>query len=252
MFEQALVIARKEVVDHLREVRSLLASVMHLLMGPVLISLVLFSLRHAPHARIVPVIGGMAAIFLLVSVFTGGMNIAMDLVAGERERRSLLPLLLTPVSRSSIVMGKWLAITMFAVSGASLTFAALIVPFHMAAIPWPSLLRAGLALVPLAAFAAALQLTISTFCRTVKEAQTYLSLLIFLPMGIAMFMVFVAPASATWLNCLPILGQQALLMDSPRISLVTPTLLVSTAWCAGMALQYTATLLARDEIVYGR
>ena len=247
MLEQTLVIARKEMNDHMREVRSLWATVMHLLMGPVVISLALFSVKNASH-----VISSMAAIFLLVSAFTGGMNVTMDMLAGERERRSLLPLLLNPVSRASVVVGKWLAITMFATGGVILTFAAFAIPFHFAGIPLPSLVTAALALLPLAAFAAALQLAISTFCRTTKEAQTYLSLLIFLPMGIAMFMVFLAPNSATWLNCIPILGQQALLLNAPHAALVLPTLLVTTVWCTALCLQYAATLLTRDEIVYGR
>ncbi len=231
MLKQTLVIARKEILDHVREVRSLLASVMHLLMGPVIISLVLFSIKNASH-----VIGSMAVIFLLVSAFTGGMNIAMDIIAGERERRSLLPLLLNPVSRASVVVGKWLAISIFAIGGVILTFAAFAIPFGIAAIPLPSLTHAALVLLPLAALAAALQLTISTFCRTAKEAQTYLSLLVFVPMGISMFIVFLAPSFATWMHLTPVL----------------PTLLVAIIWCTALCLKYSTTLLTRDEIVYGR
>jgi sodium transport system permease protein len=242
MLNQTLVIARKEIIDHLRERRSLCATAMHLLMGPSVIALVLFSMK----TKVSSVAGTMAAIFLLVSAFTGGMNVAMDMLAGERERRSLLPLLLNPVKRISVVVGKWLAISMFAAGGVLLTFGAfLVVGVHL-----PSILFVALAVIPLAAFAAAFQLTISTFCRTVKEAQTYLSLLIFLPMGIAMFMVFLAPNPSPWLLCIPIIGQQALLTHGYLPS--TPFLFLVTIWCTALALHYSASLLRRDEIVYGR
>lgn len=244
MFEQTLVIARKEVIDHLRETRSLLASAMHLLMGPVVIALVQFSMKNKAAA----VTGSMAAVFLLVSAFTGGMNVSMDMLAGERERRSLLPLLLNPVSRISVAVGKWLAIAMFAVGGVLLTYVA----FAVVGVRLAPASQVALALIPLASLAAAIQLTISTLSRTVKEAQTYLSLLIFLPMGIAMFMVFLAPGSSPWLFAVPIVGQQSLLTPNAIISPVMPALLLATIWCTALALQYSASLLNRDEIVYGR
>jgi sodium transport system permease protein len=250
MLSQTLVVARKEIIDHLREVRSLWASAAHLLMGPVIIALVLHSLKNAPHAKTVEVIGSMAAIFLLVSAFTGGMNVSMDMLAGERERRSLLPLLLNPVSRISVIMGKWLAIGIFAAAGVLLTFGAFAAVFRVAGIPLPPFSRALFALLPLAGLAAAVQLTISTYCRTAKEAQTYLSMLIFLPMGIAMFMVFLAPHPAPWILTLPIIGQQVLLTGAPP-SPVAPLLLLITIWCTALVLQYSASLLERDEIVYG-
>ncbi len=252
MLKTIIVIAKKEVLDHVREVRSIWASIMHLLMGPVIISLVLFSLKNQPHAKVEQVIGSMAAIFLLVSAFTGGMNVAMDILAGERERRSLLPLLLNPVSRVSVMIGKWLAVSLFAVCGAALTFGAFAVAFRVAGLALPALSHVAWALLPLAGFASAIQLTISTFCRTTKEAQTYLSLLVFVPMGIAMFMVFLAPQPPPWLLCLPIVGQQALLTSGPSFPIVTPTLILATAWCSALALMFSASLLERDEIVYGR
>ena len=252
MFRQTLVIARKEIRDHLRERRSLWASAMHLLMGPAVISLVLFSLRSAPHEKVTQVIGSMAAIFLLVSAFTGGMNVAMDMIAGERERRSLLPLLLNPVSRKSVIMGKWLAISMFAAAGVILTFGAFAITFSASGIPLPSVPRVALALLPLAGLASAVQLTLSTFCRTAKEAQTYLSMLIFIPMGISMLMVFIAPNPSPWLLAIPVLGQQALLSATPYVAPTAPLLLLATFWCTGLALSYATSLLNRDEIVYGR
>jgi sodium transport system permease protein len=258
MLSQALIIARKEVLDRVREVRSLWASLLHVLMGPVVVSLVLFSMKNAPREKLAAVLTGMTSIFILVSAFVGGMNVAMDMLAGERERRSLLPLLLNPVSKSAVVAGKWLVTSMFAAIGVIVALVAFALAFGIAGFTLPlfsgrSLFYWGvLGLLPLAGLAAALQLTISTFCRSAKEAQTYLSLLVFAPMGIAMFLVFLAPKPAWWIFCIPIAGQQALVSAGPDLALRTPFLLLITLWCTAMALRYCSALLRRDEIVYGR
>jgi ABC-type Na+ efflux pump permease subunit len=89
-----ITIARKEVVDGLRDVRSVMASLFYALMGPAVVGLVAMATRaNAKPEAESAVLTGMMAIFTLVSAFVGGMNVAMDTVAGERERRSLLPLL---------------------------------------------------------------------------------------------------------------------------------------------------------------
>jgi ABC-type Na+ efflux pump permease subunit len=138
---------------------------------------------------------GMMSVFTLVAAFVGGMNVAMDTVAGERERRSLLPLLMNPVRRREIVLGKWLAVGLFSFAGLILNLAGFAIVFASAGMHpsagVPRLLLAVTAgILPLALLAASLQLLISTVCRAAKEARTYLSMLVFLPMGLGMFQVF--------------------------------------------------------------
>ena len=48
-------------------------------------------------------------LFIMLAAFTGGMQIATDSTAGERERGSLEPLLVNPAPRIAIAGGKWLA-----------------------------------------------------------------------------------------------------------------------------------------------
>ena len=55
-------------------------------------------------------------IFVLLAAFIGGMSVAADVTAGERERGSLESLLLHPVSRLAIAGGKWLAVSAVAVA----------------------------------------------------------------------------------------------------------------------------------------
>ncbi len=207
-----LTIARKEIVDGGRDFRSLLASFFYAAMGPLVVGLVSLAVGGTSNSG-ASVLTSMMGVFTLVSAFVGGMNVAMDTVAGERERRSLLPLLLTAVPREAIMLGKWLAVSFFALAGLAvnlLGFAAVLssTGMHSPALSLPqlSLLAFGLFSLPL--LAAAVQLLISTASHAVKEAQTYLSLIVFAPMGLGMLMVFSSAAKHAWLAYLPIVGQQ--------------------------------------------
>ncbi len=52
---------------------------------------------------------GMLSFFLVLSLLTGGMYLAMDTTVGERDRGTLEPLLATPVPREALLCGKLLA-----------------------------------------------------------------------------------------------------------------------------------------------
>jgi len=204
------------------------------------------------------VLAGMMSVFTLVAAFVGGMNVAMDTIAGERERRSLLPLLLNPVRRLDIVVGKWLAVSVFAIGGFVLNllgFAVIFAGSGMHLDAWPRLLPAILfGILPLPLLAASIQLLFSTVCRAVKEAQTYLSLIVFLPMGIGMFLVFFPAARRAWWDFLPLVGQQLqleLLANGNEVYLLQPILLgLSTVILAILVLLVAANRLQRDEIVW--
>src|SRR5260370_26765531 len=118
MLNQTLVVARKEILDGVRDVRSVISSLLYALMGPLVVGLVSIAVR--PETK--PgsgggVLVGMMSVFTLVAAFVGGMNVAMDTVAGERERRSLLPLLLNPVPRLHIALGQWMAVSLCSAAG---------------------------------------------------------------------------------------------------------------------------------------
>ena len=164
-------------------------------------------------------------IFVIMATFIGGMHVAIDSTAGERERGSMEPLLLNPVPTMTLVTGKWLVTVAFSVVSAVLTlmFSGLVLML----VPLEDLgigLRAGpaeallilLAVLPLAPLASGLQLLVSTFARSFKEAQTYLSLLLFLPM-IPGFIGSILPLrTALWMYPVPALSQQVLITEVLR------------------------------------
>lgn len=203
--------------------------------------------------------------FLVLATFVGGMNIAIDTTAGERERGSLEPLLVNPAPRKSIVAGKWLASVVFAWVSVLLTFVLLQQAMERA--PLESLgmrfqLDSGdvgallAAVIPLAFLASGLQILVASFARSYKEAQTYVSFLIFVPMLPAFVMMFSPIDPQPWLAMIPLLGQHLLITEAMRGE--TGSLLVSlgagvTVTLSGLAcVAVTTRLFQREKIIFGR
>ena len=259
MLKNSWIVARKELLDHLRDGRALASAALYILMGPLVVWLVLFAIGSGGNgagARILPV---MASVFALVAAFSGSMSMAMDMIAGERERRSLLPLLMNSVSRFEIIVGKWLAASVFAMGGLFVNLLAFAAVFAFAsATPGtaaPLLLLMIPALVTLALAAAALQILVSTMCRNVKEANTYLSMLIFVVLGVGMWLAFRPQSAEGWWFLAPVAGRQVLM----QLGLATGELPVAeslmlaatTAASTVLALVYAGRLMSRDAVVYG-
>ena len=204
-------------------------------------------------------------LFLVLACFVGGMNVAIDATAGERERGSLEPLLVNPLQRGALVGGKWLGTVVVAALAVLLTLAGFMiamgrVPLEVLGVkPQLGLREAvgiALAVLPLTLLASAVQMLVATYARSFKEAQTYLSLLLFLPVLPGLVTTFV-PFEGTALTALvPVLGQHQLIDDvlsGEGLSWVQ--LLASLAGVAlptALCLWACARLLRSERIIFGR
>lgn len=155
--------------------------------------------------------------FFILGAFIGGMALAIDTTAGERERQSLEPLFANPVGRSKILLGKLGATSAFALTSLLLS----IVAFSVAGQFMPTeklgmTLSIGphfawltmLTMLPLVFLIAALQTLAAAFAKTFREAQTYLSLLMFVPAVPTMLMSIFPFKTETWMYSVPLVGQQ--------------------------------------------
>jgi sodium transport system permease protein len=252
-------IGLKEIRDHLRDRRSLRAAALYALMGPVVILLV--SQSAAAERGGSALLLSMMSVFALVSAFTGGIYIALDSTAGERERGSLVPLLLNPVSRRDVVVGKWIGVSFFSLAGLVLTLTGFTVVFEWGGVEPPAGLAGVLllwmlcGLVPLALFGAALDLLTGATSRTVKDAQAKLSMVTFAPMVVGMFLIFFPDWIGQWWFALPVVGQQALIgagLRGEAVSVVQAGVLgILTLAATAVALLAAARLMSRDEFVAG-
>lgn len=162
---------------------------------------------------------GMLAVFVLMSVFVSSTSIAIDTSAGERERNALELLLIQPISTTQLVAAKLTAVSLLGAFGALLTLVvtALImgyVPLAKLGIGFEldllTIATIMLALLPLAIFAAAFQLFCAFQARSFKEAQSYISLTIMLPLTIP-FAVQFMPHKPDWVDWVPVASQSSLI-----------------------------------------
>jgi len=169
--------------------------------------------------------------FLMFAVFIGGVYLAIDTTAGERERGSLEPLLTLPARRWHLMLGKFLASLVFtalAVVGALVAYKLM---FEMVAAARVGInvnpgvevfAKVFLVILPVMAFAVALQVIIATVTRSFKETQTYLGLLPLIPSAPGIVMVFVPVTGTTWMMLVPTLGQSVLVGQLMRGEPVDP------------------------------
>lgn len=167
----------------------------------------------------------MVPMFVMLASFIGGMFLATDSTAGERERRSLEPLLLNPVSRQGLAVGKWLATSMLSMTSVVITgvgsmIALSRIPLHEVGLALDlgatQALGGAAALLPLCFLAAGVQLVVASFARSFREAQTYLSVLTLVPTIPGVYLTLEPLQTQAWMMAVPILGQQALVMDLLR------------------------------------
>lgn len=161
----------------------------------------------------------MLVMMAVMAAFLGSMYLAMDSTAGERERRSLEPLLSLPVPRSALVGGKFLASLVFGVAGVLLATTSMVlamdqVPLELLGVRVELSLPVvgGLlaVLLPLVPLAAAAQLLVAAGATSFKEAQTWLSMTLFLPMAPGMVMTVRPVNPQAWMPAVPGLAQQVL------------------------------------------
>ncbi|MFY2559645.1 ABC transporter permease [Corallococcus terminator] len=207
----------------------------------------------------------MLPFFLVMAAFAGGMQLASDTMAGERERGSLEPLLLNPVPHGALVTGKWLAtvgMSMLTVVLALVGFLLVVrqVPLEdlgvRARFDGPATLAMAAAVLPLALATSALQMWVSTYARSFKEAQTYLSLLMVVPTLPGMMLMLSPVQTKTWMFAVPVLGQQMLAGEVLRGEVLGPLpFLVAAASCVAVtlvSLRVTTGLISQERIVFGR
>ncbi len=142
-----------------------------------------------PTGRAVTVLGFMTY-FVLFAVLMGGLYLAIDSTAGERERGSLEALLSLPVARGSLVGGKILATCAYMCLSLAISLCAFVVVFRFVALE-----RLGMSAnlgvmtaleffaicLPFVPLGAALMTFVASFTRSYREAQTYLTTVLLVP-----------------------------------------------------------------------
>ncbi|MCB1626888.1 MAG: ABC transporter permease [Xanthomonadales bacterium] len=198
---------------------------------------------------------------LILTVFTGGMYLAIDTTAGERERQSLEPLLINPVSRGSLMAGKFLASAAFAMVSLALGLTAFsvfsaFIPADRIGVQINLGLQQCLALfaitAPLALLAAAVQTGVAAFSKSYREAQTYVTLLVFVPAIPSIVLALNPIKPEEWMYAVPLLSHQLLidhLVRGESVPLTQPLMsIAATLAVAALAALWTTRLYHRESL----
>jgi sodium transport system permease protein len=181
---------------------------------------------------------------LLLAAFIGSVGFSADMTAGERERRSLESLLITPASTFSLYTGKWL-------TSVTLTIAILLMQLILLAIAFRFLpfnqlgLRVDVNYIDLINIA-----------KSFKDAQSLIAGLVFIPMLLNFYTMFNPGVFYDWWLWVPVLGQAVVIKEI----LLGGTIAAFAFWKFWlMALLITCLAfwlgvkqLRRPKIVYGQ
>lgn len=164
---------------------------------------------------------GLLPYLIVIWAFFGGMNIAGDLVAGEKEKQTLETLLITPLTRRQIVLGKLFALATICLASSMASLVglgayALIKPKGSAEImanglglSFQSIALTFVLMIPLVMFFASLLILASSYAKNVREAQTYLGLgsfVVMLPAIFSQFIGFTDYGRTIWIHFIPVLN----------------------------------------------
>ncbi|HEX6997009.1 MAG TPA: ABC transporter permease [Gammaproteobacteria bacterium] len=206
---------------------------------------------------------GMLTYFLLFAMLTGGLHLAIDSTAGERERRSLEPLLGLPVPRTHLLLGKMAATVVYMLLALGLTLVAFPVALHylpLERIGMSAGFGAGTALAvfgvlaPFAPLGAAVMMLVASFTKTYREAQTYLTFVLLvptIPLVFAMILNVEPRAALMWIPSLSQHLQIMALLKQEPLPLSLAALSAGTTLAFGAAVTALAARLYRRESLLG-
>lgn len=210
--------------------------------------------RAAQFTRLVP-------FFVLMAVLYGALHAALDTTAGERERGSLEPLLMAPLPRNAIVLGKWGAVAVMGMLVAVVScFSFLPGQWLLRSETLAALFQFGLReallflalLLPLAALLSALLMAVAIRCKSFKEAQANTTVVVLAVSLLPMVTTFNPGGEQAWHLWLPALAQITLMQRVLEgeafgaVDLLPPlgvALLLSAACLAFVARQLRAAAL---------
>ena len=200
---------------------------------------------------------------LMITAFTGATHLAMDTTAGEKERKSLEPLLINPVPRWQIMSGKMITTTVFAMASLALTLVSfrIVLPFMPVGafgmdltLGLETLLKILLVVSPVAILAAALLTLLASFAKSYREAQSYMGLVILIPMVPSLIFMANPVKAESWMMNIPLFSQNMLIGEIIRdksVPLSWYAMSISSTLLIGLLLAIVAaTLYNRPKLIF--
>lgn len=163
-------------------------------------------------------IGMLLPMLLTIFLFAGAMQVGMDTIAGEKERGTLSTMLLTPVKRSDIALGKMFSLSIVSLASCLSSLAGVIVSlpfsntvfgggFNLSDLAYgvPEFLLLIIQMIFLAISFVSIICLLSTLAGNIKEAGSYIAPAYMVIMVISLSTIFGKPVRG-WVYLLPMYG----------------------------------------------
>ena len=206
---------------------------------------------------------GMMSYFFVFAALMGGMYLAIDTTAGERERGSLEPLLSLPVTRNQLILGKIGATCLFMALSLLLSLTAFYVVLDFMPLQQLGMtpnfgidvvLSALLLFLPFILLGAALMTLVASFTKSYREAQTWLSVVLIAPTMPILIVSILTLRPRTEFMFIPSLSQHLLLVDMIKnepINAQHVVISVASTLVVGAFLTWVCARLYRREGLLG-
>lgn len=206
---------------------------------------------------------GMMSYFFVFAALMGGMYLAIDTTAGERERGSLEPLLSLPVTRDQLIYGKIAATCLFMTLSLMLSLTAFYVSLKFMPLEQlgmtpnfgPAVVLTALAIfLPFILVGAALMTLVASFTKSYREAQTWLSVVLIAPTMPILIVSILTLRPRTEFMFIPSLSQHLLLVDMVKnepINGLHVAISVISTLVIGIILTWACARLYRREGLLG-
>jgi sodium transport system permease protein len=206
---------------------------------------------------------GMMSYFFIFALLMGGMYLAIDTTAGERERGSLEPLLALPVTRDQLILGKIAATCVFMAVSLMLSLWSFFVALKFMPLQQlgmtpnfgPAVVVAAFfVLAPFILLGAALMTLVASFTKSYKEAQTWLSVVLLAPTLPILIVSILTLRPQVEFMFVPSLSQHLLLVDMIKnepVNLLHVAISVTSTLTFGAILTWVCARLYRREGLLG-
>ena len=188
-------------------------------------------------------LGAMLPYFITMLIFAGAMGLGVDMIAGEKERGTLATMLLSPVKREQIVLGKVFSLAILAVMSAAVyivsmvialpillknigdgdTLAGMSVNFTGGQIAQMIILMIGVVLLYVSIIC-----MVAVFARNVKEASSYISPVYILVLVAGMVTMYTSADGVFYKYLIPVYGSSMAFKDILTREITMPNFLATT------------------------
>ena len=188
-------------------------------------------------------LGMMLPYFITMLIFAGAMGLGVDMTAGEKERGTLATMLLSPVRREQIVLGKVFSLAILAVMSAAVYIISMIIALPMLiknigdgdtlagmtiSFTGTQIVQMVILMIGVVLLYVSIICMVAVFARNVKEASSYISPVYILVLVAGMVTMYTSADGVFYKYLIPVYGSSMAFKDILAREITMPNFLATT------------------------